>query len=50
MIATQTNPDIAPPPGAALVGDWEPGPPAHRVILGPRRVVGEAVLHTVVDV
>jgi len=47
---TQTNPhpNIAPPAGAAVVDDWEPGPPPYRVILGRTRTVGPAELQLAV--
>lgn len=39
---TTTAPhDITPPPGAAVVDDWEPGPPPYRIILGIERNIDD---------
>jgi hypothetical protein len=48
MTATQTNsfPNVAPPPGAAVVDDWQSGPPPYRIVLGRKRSVGDAAVWT----
>jgi hypothetical protein len=42
---TNPNPDVAPPPGAAFVDDWQPE--QYRMVLGPKRdVAGEVAVWT----
>jgi hypothetical protein len=38
--------DIAPPPGASFVDDWQSGPPPYRIVLGATRVVGNVEVNT----
>lgn len=47
-MTTSTDPfsNVTPPPGASFVDDWQSGPPAYRIVLGPQRVIGDIEAQT----